>query len=218
MKIDLHCHTFFSNDGTSSVKKIIEEGKRKGIDGVAITDHENTDAWEEAVFWGKKLEFEIILGEEIKSSEGDILGLFMTKNINGKGKSPEWIIEKIKEQGGLTIIPHPFHEFEGFKNSLEKYVKLIDGIETFNGRRPFNKGDNLAKSFAEKFNLPKIGGSDSHYYKTVGNTYTECKANNLEDYKKQLKEGNTIIYGQKAPLRYIVFPLLKKAGLIKKPI
>ncbi|MCK9393370.1 PHP domain-containing protein, partial [bacterium] len=145
MKIDLHCHTFHSEDGTSSIKSIIKQGKKKGLDGVAITDHENADAWKEAVFWGKKCGFEIILGEEIKSSQGDILGLFMKEKIDGKGKDPRWIMEEIKKQGGLVFIPHPFHVIEGFKKSLEQYLYLIDGIEVYNGRRPLHKGDRLAE-------------------------------------------------------------------------
>jgi len=218
MKIDLHCHTFFSKDGTSSVESIIKEGKRKGIDGVAITDHDNTNAWEEAIFWGKKLEFEIILGEEITTSEGDILGLFMTKNVDGKGKAPRYAIKQIKEQNGLAFFAHPFHMLEGFKKPLERYTDIIDGIEVFNGRRPLDRGDKLANRFAEKQGLIKIGGSDSHYFKTVGNVYTECKSNNLIEFREQLLRKQSVVYGKKAPLRYVVFPLLKISGLLRKPI
>jgi hypothetical protein len=218
MRIDLHCHTFFSEDGTSSIESIIKQGKKQKIDGVAITDHESTDAWEEAIFWGKKCSFEFVLGEEIKSSQGDVLGLFMKEKIDGEGKSPRWIMEEIKKQGGLVFVPHPFHEFEGFNDSLEQYLSLIDGIEIFNGRRPFRKGDILAEEFADKYNLIKIGGSDSHYYKTIGNTYTECKANSIQEFRSELLKKKTNVVGKKAPLKYFIFPLGKKLGLIKKAI
>ncbi|MFA5080722.1 MAG: PHP domain-containing protein [Candidatus Paceibacterota bacterium] len=218
MKIDLHCHTFFSEDGISSIENIIKQGKRKKIDGVAITDHENIDAWEEAVFWGKKYKFEIILGEEIKSSQGDILGLFMKEKINGKGKDPRFVMEEIKKQGGLVFIPHPFHKIEGFDKSLEQYLDIIDGIEVFNGRRPFYRGDKLAKEFAEKHNLIKIGGSDSHYYKTVGNTFTECEAKTIQEFRIELLKNKTIVVGKKSSLKYFIFPLMKKMGILRKPI
>lgn len=218
MKIDLHCHTFYSKDGTASLESIAKEAKKKGVDGVAITDHENTNAWKEAIFWGEKYGVNIILGEEIKSSEGDILGLFMTKNIDGKGKDPRWIMEQIHDQGGLAFIPHPFHELEGFMKTIENYVDLIDGIEVFNGRRPFSAGDKKANDFADKHGLIKIGGSDSHYYKTVGNAFTHCKAKNLLEYREQLVLRNTIVRGKKASLKYIIYPILKKIGLIKKAI
>jgi hypothetical protein len=218
MKIDLHCHTFYSKDGTSSVESIIKHGKSIGIDGTAITDHDNTKAWEEALYLGKKYHFEIILGEEIKSSKGDILGLFMTKEINGKGRDPIWVINEIRKQGGLVFFPHPFHEIEGFKGSLEEYVDKIDGIETFNGRRPLYRGDRIAEKFADKHDFIKIGGSDSHYYKTAGNTYTECEADNLEGFKQQLLQKKTKITCNKAPLKYYVFPLMKKLGILRKAI
>lgn len=218
MKIDLHCHTFSSKDGTAAIESIIRQGKKAKIDGVAITDHENTKAWKEALFLGKKHNFNIILGEEIKSSKGDILGLFMTEEIDGEGKSPLWIINEINKQGGLVFIPHPFHEAEGFKESLESYINIIDGIEIFNGRRPFIRGDKIAEKFADKHNLIKIGGSDSHYYKTVGNTYTECEANNLEEFKQQLLKKKTKVIGKKAPLKFFFYPMMKKLGVIKKPI
>jgi len=218
MKIDLHCHTFSSYDATSSISSMIKQGKKNGIDGIAITDHENTNAWKEAVSEGRKEGFEIILGEEIKSSKGDILGLFMQHQIDGKGKDPEWVINEIRKQGGLVFIPHPFHEAEGFKDSLEKYVGLIDGIEVFNGRRPFHKGDDIAEIFANKHNLIRIGGSDSHYHKTIGNTYTECNANNLQEFKNELLAKRTEVRGKKAPIKYLFFPIMKKIGLIQKAI
>jgi len=218
MRIDLHCHTFYSYDGTSSIDNIISRGKEVGIDGVAITDHENALAWPEAVLKGKERGFEIILGEEIKSSKGDILGLFMTHQIDGKGKDPKWVIDSIKDQGGLVFIPHPFHEAEGFKDSLSDYIDIIDGIEVYNGRRPFHRGDRVAEEFADKYGLCKIGGSDSHYYKTVGNTYTECQANDLIGFRNKLISKETVVRGSKAPIKYFFFPLMKKIGLIKKAI
>ncbi|MDD4409701.1 MAG: PHP domain-containing protein [Candidatus Pacebacteria bacterium] len=218
MKIDLHCHTFSSYDATSSINSMIEQGKKNGIDGIAITDHENANAWKEAISEGQKAGFEIILGEEIKSSKGDILGLFMQHQIDGKGKDPEWIISEIRKQGGLVFIPHPFHEAEGFKDSLEKYVGLIDGVEIFNGRRPFHRGDAIAEKFADKHDLIKIGGSDSHYHRTIGNTYTQCNADDLEGFKKELLAKRTIVRGKKAPIIYFCFPIMKKLGLIRKPI
>ena len=218
MKIDLHCHTIYSYDGTSSIQSIIKEAKRKGINGIAVTDHDNTNAWKEALEQGEKEGFEIILGEEIKSSKGDILGLFITNHIDGKGKDPKWIIQEIKKQNGLVIIPHPFHFGENFKGALQEYAHLIDGIEIFNGRRPFSKGDKLAEEFANKYNLIKTGGSDSHYYKTIGNAFTECEANTLEEFKNKLQKRETKVFGKKSSIKYFFFPFMRKIGIIKNPI
>ena len=93
MKIDLHCHTKYSYDSNSDIEKIIIEAKKKGLDGIAITDHDNTNGWDEAIELGKKHNFLIILGEEIKSNKGDILGLFLKEKIEGRKKDPRFVME-----------------------------------------------------------------------------------------------------------------------------
>ena len=214
MKIDLHCHTKYSYDSNSDIEKIIIEAKKKGIDGIAITDHDNTEGWTEAIELGKKYNFLIILGEEIKSNKGDILGLFLKEKIEGRKKDPRFVMEEIKKQGGLVVIPHPFHYGEGFRDNLTNYLDLIDAIEVFNARKPFSSPDKMALDFAKKNNTGMTAGSDSHYYKGVGYGYTESDSNTLEDFKISILEKRTIGEGKKAPIIYIFTPLLSK--LIKK--
>jgi len=215
MKIDLHCHTYYSDDGASSPEQIIKHALKKGLDGVAITDHETTGAWEEALNIGSELGIKIILGEEIKTNKGDILALFIKDQINGKGKDAKWVINEIKKQGGIVIIPHPYHDIEKFKDNLIDYIGLIDGIEVFNGRLPFTMPDKKAFTFAQKNNLAMTAGSDAHHYRGLGKTYTECKANTLEEFKNALLNKNSCPVGKKASLSYLVFPTLRRLKLIK---
>lgn len=215
MKIDLHCHTYYSNDGVSSPEQIIKQALKKGLDGVAITDHETSEAWEESLNIGEEFGIKIIFGEEIKTNKGDILALFITKQINGKGKDPKWVINEIKKQGGVAIIPHPCHGTERFKGDLRDYLDIIDGIEVFNGRLPFTLPDKMAFEFAQKNNLTMTGGSDAHHYRGIGKTYTECKADTLEEFKNALLNKKTHAVGKKASLLYLIFPTLKKIKLIK---
>lgn len=214
MKIDLHCHTKYSYDSNSDIESLIIQAKKKGIDGIAITDHDNTNGWDEAIQLGKKHNFLIVLGEEIKSNKGDILGLFLKEKIDGYKKDPKWVMEEIKKQGGLVVIPHPFHYGEKFKDDLTKHLNLIDAIEVFNARKPFSTPDKKAINFAKKYNLAMTAGGDSHYYKGVGYGYTESDSNTLEDFKKSIINKRTIGKGKKAPSLYIIAPLLAK--LIKK--
>lgn len=215
MKIDLHCHTKYSYDASSSIEKIIRYAIKMGLDGIAITDHENTEGWQEALDLGKKLNFLIVLGEEIKTNKGDILGLFLKERINGYKKDPKWVMQEIKKQDGLVIIPHPFHIGEGFKDVLTKYLDMIDGIEVFNARKPSNKPDSKAYEFAKKHNLAMTGGSDSHYYKGIGYTYTECEARSIEELKSSILRRKTTVQGKKSPFIYILTPFLAKIGILK---
>jgi len=104
MKADLHCHSHYSYDSIAKIKAMIEEAKRKELDAIAITDHDNAKAWEEA----KKENFPIILGEEIKTSKGDVLGLFLKQEINGRKKTALGD-GRDKKQEGLVIIPSPLY-------------------------------------------------------------------------------------------------------------
>lgn len=215
MKIDLHCHTKYSYDASSSIESIISQAKKMGLDGIAITDHDNTNGWEEAIALGKKNNFLIILGEEIKTTKGDVLGLFLKQRIDGYKKEPRWVMEEIKKQGGLVIIPHPFHGSEGFRDDITKYLDLVDAIEVFNARKPGTDPDKKAMEFAKKHNLGMTGGSDSHYYKGTGYTYTEFDGNTEEELKQVILNKEVKIKGEKSPLIYIITPILGKLGILK---
>jgi predicted metal-dependent phosphoesterase TrpH len=214
MKIDLHCHTFFSKDSILSSKKLIETAKKNGLQGVAITDHDTISGWKEAEFWAKKYGIFLIFGEEIKTKVGDILGLFLKSEI--KSKEPEKVMREIKAQGGTVVIPHPFHHVQRFKDDLTKYLSLIDAIEVFNARQPFSFFDKKAFEFAKKHNLAMVAGSDAHSCFDVGSAFTEIEgAKNLEEFKKGILEKRTKTFGKKAPLFALFFPFLAKIGLRK---
>ena len=213
MKIDLHCHTKHSYDAGSDIEKIIIQGKKMGLDGIAITDHENTNGWEEAISLGKKHNFLIVLGQEIKTTKGDILGLFLNKQIDGYKKDPKIVMEEIKKQNGLVIIPHPFHNGEGFRDKLENYLDIIDAIEVFNARKPLSSPDKKALQFAKDYNLGMTAGSDSHHHKGVGYAYTEADFTTIEDFKNAIINKKTRGLGKKAPIYQIFTPLLSKMKL-----
>ncbi len=216
MKIDLHCHSYYSKDGFSSPEKLIKTALQKGLDGIALTDHDTTAGWKDAIEAAKKLNIILILGEEIKSKRngkviGDILGLFLKEKI--KAREPFEVIKEIKSQGGIAIIPHPFHFPKNFKDDLEKYKNLIDGIEVFNSRMPLSFGDKKSFEFAKKYNLAMVGGSDAHWHKNVGKGFTIAEnAENLEEFKQTILERKTKGEGKKSSLISLLFPPLARLG------
>lgn len=216
MKIDMHCHTKYSHDALSSLEDIFKIAKQKGLDGIAITDHDNTLGWKDAIKVANKHNMQVILGEEIKSKNGDILGLFLQKEIKMKKEDPEKIINEIHAQGGIAIIAHPFASKKPFKN-IEKYLNIIDGIEIFNARRFFNKENRKAKKLSEKYpHLLITAGSDAHAASGIGYAYLESNAKNLNEFKKAILSKNVKWHGKKAPIIYLLAPTLKKIKNLTK--
>jgi len=204
MKIDLHCHSYYSPDGICSPKKLLERAKKRGLDGIALTDHNTTAGWPEAKRVAQRLKMFLILGEEIKIKKegkvmGEILGYFLKEEINPKGKTIEAVIKEIKQQGGIAIIAHPFHRRKPFKE-LEKYKNLVDGIEVFNPRSQTKKGNEMALKFAKINDLPMTAGSDAHSCWEVGNAFIETKAKNLQELKEAILKKEVKICGKQSPL------------------
>lgn len=211
MKIDLHTHSYYSYDGLCSPRKMLKAAQAKGLDGIAITDHETSKGWDDARTAAAELNMLIVLGEEIKTKQGDILGLFLKQEIKGKGEDAAKVIREIKAQGGIAIIPHPFHPPEQFKADLRGYKDLIDGIEVFNARLPFRGPDKKALACAKENDLGMTAGSDAHYYAGVGYAYTIVEgASSLEEFKQGILQKQTKTEGRKAPLGYLIAPMLGK--------
>ena len=197
MKTDLHIHTSYSYDSTASPKKMVDAALRKGINCMAITDHNEVKGSLEAAEYAKERPILIIPGIEIKSREGDILGLNI-KRIIPSGLSAKETIEKIKEEGGLAIIPHPFGWICSFKGDLMSLLKEIDGIEVLNASI-FGPGNKKALNLSEKYNLPFTAGSDAHESNMVGKVYLEIPGDNLsiEEILNQIKNKNVKAGGLK---------------------
>ncbi len=198
MKCDLHCHTNYSYDSNASPKEMVKAALKKGIDCLVISDHGEIKGALEAIEYAKDKPILIIPGIEIKSKEGDILGLNIRKIIPNKLSAKE-TIKKIKEAGGLAIIPHPFGWFSKFKGDLKDFLNEIDGLEVLNASI-FGPGNKTALDFAKKHNLSITAGSDAHFPNFVGRVYIEIPGKNLsiEEVLNQIKNRNVKIGGKEA--------------------
>jgi len=161
MKFDLHIHSKYSYDSFLSPVRIIKVAKKKGLHGVAITDHNTIKGGIEALKINEDEDFQVIVGAEIRTEYGDIIGLFLEDEITTN--KFEEVIEEIKSQGGLSVLAHPYRQYK----FPEEIIDKVDLVEVFNARS--KKRDNRrALHLAAKYNKPVIAGSDAHLPFEIG--------------------------------------------------
>ena len=190
IKADLHVHSEYSPDSSSRLSDIVEHCNSTGINCLALTDH---NAIEGAVKLQQIAPFSVIVGEEILTSNGEIVGLFLVELIPPY-LSAEETVRRIKDQGGLVLIPHPFDRY--FRPSaiergaLESIVSDVDIIEVFNSHTVIRSDSKQALKFARKHNLLGSAGSDAHLVGEIGNAYIEMPDfSDAEQFKKSLANG-----------------------------
>jgi len=192
MKVDFHVHTNFSIDGMIKVKDLAEKAKELGIIPV-ISDHNTIEGAKEF----RKTGVRFITGEEIRTIKGDLIGLFLTEEIP-KGLSFHETADRIKEQGGLSYLPHMYDMKR--HGCGDESAALVDIIEVFNARCLDDKLNEHAYETAEKLGKPGAAGSDSHFLFEFGKTYVEMQEFDIENPKKLLKAlKNSKITGKKIP-------------------
>ena len=172
MKIDLHTHTLCSKDCLSQYDRIIRAVEASGIDGIAVTDH---NEFRGALEMRNRAPFLVIPAEEIKTSEGEIIGLFLQEWIP-PGLSPLETIHRIREQEGVVYVPHPFDEFRGSRlerSALHEIRPEIDILEVFNARNALPAFNSRALAYAQEHGLLGGAGSDSHTYGEYGRAYVD---------------------------------------------
>ena len=132
MKYDLHIHSKYSSDGYCDPRVLVKTAIKKKLSGIAVTDHNTIKGGLKTIKYQNN-DFQVIVGSEINTDRGEVIGLFLTEEI--KSNTFIDVTEEIKEQNGLVIIPHPFDEIRGNGINLQKKdVKSVDFVEVFNSR------------------------------------------------------------------------------------
>jgi predicted metal-dependent phosphoesterase TrpH len=170
LKADLHVHSYRSNDSCSTPSAIVSRCLKTGINCLAITDHNTIEG---ALEIQRIAPFTVIIGEEIKSSGGDIIGLFLNEVIPA-GLTPLETAKAIKTQSGLVMAPHPFDRVRSSAMGIKGFHEIIthlDLIETFNGRNWFNSSDIKATELSIKYKLGTVTVTDSHSTLELGRSY-----------------------------------------------
>ncbi|MBN2084411.1 MAG: PHP domain-containing protein [Anaerolineales bacterium] len=160
-RVDFHTHTVHSKDGLTSVRAYIKAARRAGLQRVAVTDHNTIRGALEAYSVAPDL---IVPGEEIMTREGELLGYYVREEIP-KGLTPEDAITRLREQGAVISVSHPFDRLRRgawSPDALARIAPMVDAVEGFNSRCLFAADNCSAAEFARSRNLPVTAGSDAH--------------------------------------------------------
>jgi len=202
IKLDLHIHSQYSEDAIGSPKDIIKSLKKRGLQGMAITDHNTVEGGLKAVKIAPK-DFIVIPGIEISTADGHMLALNVEKNIAGNLSIQE-TVEKILEQDGTPIVPHLLRDMSGIKREKLKTIhQKINAIEVFNACSMPKTNLKIAK-IAKEFNLGGTGGSDSHDPAYTGYAYTVVDTTdmNADAVLSEINKKKTWGEGITMPLEY----------------
>lgn len=197
-KADIHIHTVYS-DGTATVREVLEHtAAHTDLRVIAVTDHDTIEGALEARSLADAYGIEIIVGEEVSTSEGHLLALFIEQPIPPR-RSAAATIAAVHAQGGLCIAAHPY---DMVVPSLGRYGLQtraaapsrdwhFDAIETFNASLWLASNNTRAATVAAALELPACGGSDSHHLATIGLGYTLFPGRNAADLFQAVLCGQT---------------------------
>jgi len=201
LKVDFHVHSHFSPDGDMPPEDIVKLAKEKGLDAIAVTDHNTIEGGKVTKKLAKGKDLVVFVGSEIKTMDGEIIGIGLRRDVE-EGLSLMETCELIKRQNGFIIVPHPFDRFRrGIGKEIKKIIKFIDAVEVFNARTLFDSFNRKSMEFAEEFSLSKVAGSDAHFGDEMGSAYTLVDASKEDGaILKAVKEGKSEIFGKKTGL------------------
>lgn len=167
LRVDFHCHTHYSKDSLTSLEALIKTCRQRRVDRVVVTDH-NTIA---GAILAKKMDPEhIIVGEEIMTTQGELLAIFVQEKIP-PGLTPSQAIADLRSQGAFISISHPFDRLRSGhwdEHRLLEILPLVDAIEIFNARCLWPGANQRAYRFAQKHSFPGTVGSDAHAASEIG--------------------------------------------------
>lgn len=185
MRIDMHVHTRHSKRcGWMSPGRLVKRAMEKGLDGLAVTDHNTIEGAIEVrdIVRDEDLNLVVIIGEEISTDRGEVLTYFINEVID---PGPfEDVIAAIRRSGGISAVPHPFDKIRKGFSGMEEVLGEVDAIEVINSRCLFNK---RALDLSRDHHKPMLGGSDAHFYGELGRGWTEFPA----DPRRSILEGRT---------------------------
>lgn len=187
-------HTKYSFDSTLELKSIVEKCLKVGVNCVAINDHGTVEG---ALKLKEIAPFQVIVGQEILTTQGEVMGLFLRESIP-KGLEPLQAVARVKEQGGLFCLPHPFDRVGRWglpRSTIYSLLPHLDVVEVFNSRTLFFWDSARALRFATENHILASAGSDAHVAWEIGRTYIRMpEFNGPHEFIQALAQGQ--IFGR----------------------
>ena len=176
IRADLHNHSYYSPDSILPPEEMLRRAIKRRINVLAVTDHNTTQGGRIAADLAARSypDIRVIIGEEVRTRDGEVLGLFLTEDIP-RDLSAEETIDRIHAQGGLAGAPHPYDTLRsGLKaDGLERLAETLDFVECLNARMVFSMHNTRAKDFATERDMPMSAASDAHSPREIGRCYVE---------------------------------------------
>jgi hypothetical protein len=173
IRLDMHMHTEYSRDSRVTLADFARLALEAKLGAVCITDHDTTEGG--LRLREMKTGLQVIVGEEITTADGELVGLYLEEPI-APGQSAEKTIALIHEQGGLAYVPHPFSRNRRRhlrRKILDQVARSLDIIEVFNAREVASSSNVRALRFAREHDLPGGVGSDAHRRVEIGRAYVD---------------------------------------------
>ena len=181
LSVELHTHSSLSHDGRDSIELLLEQARAVGLDALAVTDHDEIEASLRAVERAPDYGLVGVPGMEVTCDAGHVLALGIHEAIS-PGLAFAETLDRIREQGGLAVVPHPFQESRhGVLDRISKEeLAAADAIEVYNSRLVTGRSNRQAERFARRRGLPMTAGSDAHIAEMVGQAVTTVDADEAD--------------------------------------
>jgi hypothetical protein len=191
--VDLHAHTLWSKDSLTGFEAIRRACARRGIDRIAITDHNTADGALEFQRLAPEL---VIVGEEIMTTEGELLAYFVRETVPA-GLTPEETIRRLRDQGAVISVAHPLDRLRKGawqESSLRRIIDQVDAIEVFNARCLLSIDNARALAFAREHHMIGTVGSDAHTLPEYGRAALRLRpfAHDPEDFLDALRTAEYV--------------------------
>ena len=204
LSVELHTHSSLSYDGRDPVELLLEQAAAVGLDALAVTDHDELDASLRAAELAPEYGLIGIVGMEVTCAAGHVLALGIREPIP-KGLPFDETLDRIREQGGTAVVPHPFQESRhGVLEHISKdELATADAIEVYNSRLLTGRSNRQAERFARRRGLPMTAGSDAHIAEMVGQAVTNVDADDRSEdaILEAIRDGRTTVEGERTPWR-----------------